>query len=282
MTATLVRVLAGFLLAGVLAACSGDGDDAAERETPADDATASAEPTTASAPPRPANGACYSLAYDEAVAPTAPNDPVPCTRPHTSQTYFVGNLATVVDGHLLAVDSERARRQVAAGCTTRFRQHVGGSTEERRLTLLKPVWFSPTVEQSDSGQSWFRCDVVAVAGAGELAPLTGQLRGVLDRVPGRARYGLCSPAKPGERGFRHIVCSDNDAWRAVLTVPVRPGRKGAWPGRTSPAAAETRCADAARERASDLTNVVWGYESPTREQWAAGQRYGFCWAPRES
>jgi hypothetical protein len=279
MTPSRVRRITACALAGVLVGCSGGGADDAERRTPEATPSTSATASTPPEPPRPASGRCYALSYDDAVAPTATRPPVPCGRPHTAQTFHVGTLATVVDGHLLAVDSERARRQVAAECTTRFRRHVGGSTEQRRLSLLKPVWFSPTVEESDSGQAWFRCDVIAVAGAGRLAPLSGQLAGVLDRPAGRDRFGLCSPVGPGARGFRHVLCSDTDAWRAVLTLPLRPGRNGAWPGRTRPAAAETRCADAARRRAADVLNVVWGFEAPTREQWAAGQRYGFCWAP---
>jgi hypothetical protein len=31
--------------------------------------------------------------------------------------------------------------------------------------------------------------------------------------------------------------------------------------------------------ADDPLDFTWSQESPTREQWDAGQRYGICWVP---
>lgn len=62
---------------------------------------------------------------------------------------------------------------------------IGGTTEDRRLTMLRPIWFTPTPEQSDAGARWFRCDVVAVAADGKLAELTAGIAGALDRPQGR-------------------------------------------------------------------------------------------------
>ena len=88
-------------------------------------------------------------------------------------TFFVGDLDQTVDGHLLAVDSDLVQEQVAEQCPPRLDGFIGGSTEDRRLSMLRPVWFTPTIEESDAGARWFRCDVVALAADGELAPLTG-------------------------------------------------------------------------------------------------------------
>jgi hypothetical protein len=38
------------------------------------------------------------------------------------------------------------------------------------------------------------------------------------------------------------------------------------------------CRDVAADATDDL-DLVWSQESPTREQWDAGQRYGICWVP---
>lgn len=116
------RLLALAALLLTVTGCTGGGDSSAE-PTPsasADASTASASPTATPArarpPKRPRDRACYRLTYDEAVAPTSEARSVPCTASHTSMTYAVGGLDTVVDGHLLAVDSKRVQAQVADQC----------------------------------------------------------------------------------------------------------------------------------------------------------------------
>lgn len=264
---------------GVLTGCSGDDDSPdADPTSPTSPTVAAVEP--AKPAPRPANGACYRLDYRAALAPTSDARPVGCRTRHTAQTFFVGPLDTVVDGHLLAVDSARVRRQLATVCPRRFAAYVGGSVEARRLSMLAAISFSPTLDQSDQGQSWLRCDLIAADSPGRLALLTGRMRGALETAPGRSRWGRCATAGPGSRAARHVVCSRNDAWRAIASVDVRPGRRGAWPGTGAARAAGDGCEARVRAIADDKLSFRWGYEPPTRAQWRAGQRYGFCWAPR--
>lgn len=269
------------LLAGALAlaGCTGDGGDAPS----ADESRATESPSVhrASAPPRPGNGACYRLTYDDAVAPSSEAEPVSCRERHNAQTFHVGSLDLVLAGRLLAVDSERARQQVGTVCGRRFARYVGGSAEDRRLTMLANAWFRATLEQSDAGQAWFRCDVIATAAPGRLAPLTGRIQGVLDTAAGAGRWGRCATAKPGRTGAQHVVCSSPRArWRAVATVDVPAGAKGRYPGERTAERAGNACEDRARSRAPDPLTFTWGYEWPTREQWRAGRRHGFCWMPR--
>ncbi|MGB0101795.1 MAG: septum formation family protein [Nocardioides sp.] len=262
-----------------LAGCTADdGGDAPTSSDPSPtDSPSSAAPPTASAAPRPANRACYDLSYSDAVAPTTSAEPVGCSRPHTAMTYATGDLDTVVDGHLLAVDSERVQDQVAADCPERFATFVGGSTEDLRLSMLRPVWFTPTVEESDAGASWFRCDVVALATDEELAPLTGRLAGALGTPEGRDRYGMCGTAEPGSRDFTRVVCSQQHSWRAVAVVPFPAG---SYPGEQQVrAAGDAPCEDAGAAASSDSLEYAWGYEWPTAEQWKTGQTFGRCWVP---
>ena len=225
--------------------------------------------------PRPAADACYRLAYAEAVAPTTRRKPVPCSGKVTARTFHVGSLDTVVDGHLLAVDSRRVRRQLATDCPRRFAAYVGGNRRAQRLSMLSTVWFSPTVRQSDAGQSWYRCDVIAVESQGRLATLGGALKGVLDRPGGLATYGVCGTAKPGAAGFERVICGTEHSWEAIDTVDV-PGRD--YPA-GAPAVVEDTCKDLARDRADDALSFEWGFELPTRQQWRSGRRYALCWAP---
>lgn len=275
MTRRLVTTLA---LAGavLLTGCSGSD----EPDRPAASTSASASPSVSPAaqrPQPPRDRVCYQLDFAEAVAPTVDAAPVPCTTGHTSMTFAVGPLDAVVDGHLLAVDSERVRDQVAQTCPQRFAEFVGGTTQDRRLSMLRSVWFTPTVEESDAGASWYRCDAVALAADERLAPLTGRLKGALGRETGRDRYGMCGTAAPGTPGFQRVICSDDHTWRAVSTVPFDQER---YPGVGKVrAAGDEPCRDAGATAAGGDLDYKWGYEWPTAEQWQAGQHYGLCWAP---
>lgn len=275
----LVGALVTALLVTLPAGCSesGDPEPAPASPTAAPSKTPVATPTAAEPVPRPPAPACYRLRYGEAVAPTADRRPVPCSRQHTSVTFLVGALDTVVRGHLVAIDSARVQRQVASVCPRRLAGFLGGTLEQRRLSMLRAVWFTPTVPESDRGANWFRCDVIAVAGEEELAPLGGRMAGVLGTEPGRDRYGMCGTAEPGTEGFQRVICSGGHTWRAVSTV-VLPGPE--YPGEDrARTAGEEPCKAAGRAAADDPLDFQWGYEWPTRAQWESGQTYGICWAP---
>ena len=291
MTATRRRTalasLALLVASTTLTACSGADGDGAEpsRVSTAPGPSTTAEPSVATeATPEPArpvrtpaDRACYAYGYDAAVAPVAHREPVPCVREHTAITFSVGDLDTVVDGHLLSVDSDRVQAQVADACPRDFDRFVGGTIQARRLTMLRPVWFTPSLRQSDAGANWYRCDAVAIAADEKLAPLVGRLQGVLARPLAAERYAMCGTAEPGTAGFRRVICSADHAWRALSTVDIA-GRE--YPGvEKVRAAGQQACQDAASAQADDPLNYRWGYEWPTERQWRAGQHYGICWAP---
>lgn len=237
----------------------------------------SASPTPAKLPPTPQEGTCHRLSYDDAVAPTTSQDSVPCDREHTSATFVVGQLDSVVDGHLVAVDSDRIREQVTETCPDQFAHWIGGTLEQQRLSVLRAVGFTPTVEQSDRGADWYRCDVVAVAQGNTLAPLGTGLAGVLGTEAGRDRYGLCATAGPGTDAFRTVICSADHSWRAVRTVTFDstdyPGTEVVREAGTEP------CQAAGRAASNNALDFQWGYEWPTAERWRAGRTYGICWVP---
>lgn len=257
-----------------------DGDDPKSDATPSSSASATATPTPAKAAPAPKPGSCYRMSWQDAVATTTDAKPNKCQSQHTTETFFVGDLDTVVDGHLVAVDSDRVQEQVAADCPSRLSTFVGGTEEDLRLSMLSAVWFSPTVEESDEGQNWFRCDVVSVGASEKLDLLAGPMKGVLGTEQGRETYGMCGTDEPGTKGFKRVSCSHQHTWRAISTVDVAPGKGGAWPGEEAAKdAGATTCEDAARSRAEDPLKFTWSYEWPTKKQWSAGHHYGYCWEP---
>ncbi|HEX6247782.1 MAG TPA: septum formation family protein [Nocardioidaceae bacterium] len=271
----------------LLSACTAGQDEPVPEESPVDMASEASSPaaraTAGSSSPtvatRPGVGRCYDLDFDAATAPTNDDDPVSCRGRHTAQTYHVGRLDLVVDGHLLAVDSTRAQRQVQEQCTRQLVRHVGGTPRDRRLSRLQAVWFSPTIEQSDEGASWFRCDVVGLGQSSRLAPLPRprELRGILDRENGLDEVGLCGTAAPGSPRFKRTICSQRHSWRALTTIDLDGGR---YPGRAAVRrAGEDRCRGIVRRASGSPDRFRYGWEWPSRDQWRAGQRYGFCWAP---
>jgi hypothetical protein len=233
-------------------------------------------PPRATPAPAPQDGTCHQLTYADAVSPTAEvGTPLSCRAAHTSQTYAVGRLTTELDGHLVAVDSPRVQRQVRRTCPARLAAFLGASTERLRLSLLRAVWFSPTVAASDEGADWFRCDVIAVGGDEQLATLTGSLKGAL--AGDKDGYGMCGTAEPGAKGFRRVLCREPHTWRAVRTIPLDGP---AYPGEVAArAAGQKPCQEAGQRVAKDALDYRWGYEWPTAQQWTAGQTYGICWAP---
>ncbi|HWU23690.1 MAG TPA: septum formation family protein [Nocardioides sp.] len=260
----LVLVAAGVLL---LAGCGAD---------PAPPVAAPTTPPTAAAPPpAPATHGCYQLTMTQAVAPTSHATATSCTAAHTTETYYVGQLDTYVAGHLLAVDSDRVSAQVSSTCRRRLGGFLGGTTAQTRLSMIRAVWFTPTVAQSGQGANWFRCDAVAVADADSLSTLRSSLRGALRAPRRRAALAMCGTAAPGTDGFHRVQCSATHNWRAIATVPIR-GRH--YPGvKAAKAAGKTRCLDAAAAAASNPLSFKSSYEWPTREDWSLDQHYGICW-----
>lgn len=298
------RPLAGLLLSALLlAGCGGQEQPGQPRPAaPASTGIASTaepgagptpSPAAAPAPTRPERGTCATITYDQAVAPVDPSTPTSCRAAHTAETFATGELRTIRAGHLLAVDSPTVQRQVARTCPQRLQQYVGGTEEAVRLSMLRAVWFTPTVEESDAGATWFRCDVVVLAGEDGLAEVRGRLDDVLATQEGRDRLGMCGTAAPGSPDFRRTVCRAPHTWRAIATVDLLSettgpaagaatprGGAAAYPGlRVVREAGQQVCDERGQEVAADALDYQWGYEWPTAEQWATGQTYGRCWAP---
>lgn len=279
-------VLGALLLAG----CGGREQPEPAAPVRSDTSTGSAQttptPAAAPAPTPPQKGTCRTMTYAQAVAPVDTSTPAGCRSAHTAETFATGQLRTIRAGHLIAVDSPTVQRQVARTCPQRLRQYVGGTEEDVRLSMLRTVWFTPTVEESDAGATWFRCDVVVLAGEDGLAEVRGRLDDVLATQEGRDRLGMCGTAEPGAPDFRRTVCRAPHTWRAIATVDLLPataapaGRAAAYPGRrVVREAGQQVCDERGQEVAADALDYQWGYEWPTAAQWDTGQTYGRCWAP---
>ena len=73
------------------------------------------------------------------------------------------------------------------------------------------------------------------------------------------------------------AATSRQTWSIRAATVDIPGRK--LPTRDAVAARMDQvCRDVAADATDDL-DFTWSQESPTREQWDAGQRYGICWVP---
>lgn len=269
---SVARALAAVVAVLLLTGCTASPTAPAAEPPPPAPSTPSPTRTPAPDPgPTPEVGECHALTFRQAAAVVGRTAPVPCRGAHTAQTYFVGRLdLTTTSGFTRRVDSQAAQRQMSRACTTRLPRHLGRTPRELRLSMVRAVWFSPSPARAEAGADWFRCDVVAVASPGRLLRLPRTTKG----WDGPA---MCATAAPGTRGFRRVTCGATHAWRAVATVDI-PGRR--LPARDAVAARmDPVCRDVAADATDDPLDLTWSQESPTREQWDAGQRYGICWVP---
>jgi hypothetical protein len=260
------------LLLAALAVLATGCDGATPSATTPSSSTTHPALVRATEPPLPEDGRCYQLSYQDAVAPTSDASHVSCRKPHTAHTFHVGTIDAVVDGHLLAVDARRVQEAIARKCTRRLSDYLGGSADDLALSMFRAVWFSPSVEQSDAGENWFRCDVIALAREDELA--------TLPRHPSLddESFGTCGTAEPGSSGFERVICSAEHSWRAIAVVR---HHGTTYPGGHELIDDQAACEDPARAAAKDPLSVVFSYLAPTRAQWNAGQHYGTCWVPTD-
>ncbi|KQT89614.1 hypothetical protein ASG49_18000 [Marmoricola sp. Leaf446] len=277
-------LLAAVLLAAVLltgcAGGSGSSGSSSGSSPTSSGGSSSASPSAAATPAAPAVGECRSLTLVRATAPVDATSPVACRGPHTAVTVKVGMLPLLESGHLLAVDSVTVRDRVARSCPDSLLERAGGDESARRLSRLRVVWFTPSVEQADAGADRYRCDVVAVRDEDRLLPLPARLAGLLDRPRALDRFGTCGTTAPDARGFRRVACADPHRWRAVDTVDLPADARYLDAAVTD--RGDSACEDVAASRADGALRYSWSFEWPTRPQWRDGQRYGWCWVPDAS
>jgi hypothetical protein len=171
------------------------------------------------------------------------------------------------------------RAQIEDACPDTPGAYLGGDQTTKRLSRFEVVWFSPSLEQADAGANWYRCDIVAVRSDGRLLTLPTKLKGVLDQAGALDRFGTCGTATaPTARGFERVVCSEPHRSRAISVVDLP--RDARYRDKGVEADANTTCKAAAAAKAKGDLKYTWTFEWPTRAQWAAGQRYGYCWIPQ--
>ncbi len=279
-----MTALAALGIAALLASCTGTADAppeaAASRSvgaSPSQPPTASPTPTPTREPP-PEEGECRGVSIAQLRTIINDEPAVPCRRPHTVVTFYVGRLPEAATRDAIAPADERVEAAADRICRSRFRDHVGGSRTRRRLSMLTPTYFLPPSEQFNAGARWVRCDVFAYATPQRLADLPRSLEDALERDRAVDRFDRCSRVSPSSPRFAHVACAEPHGWRAVAVRPVgRPGER--YPdARTVQDRARARCEDPVRDYLGTQDAFSYGFEVPQPDAWAEGERSALCWA----
>lgn len=234
---------------------------------------AASPPTPVSTRP-PAAGSCRMLGVAALSRHSDATPTVPCTDPHTAQTFLVGTLPASTGKRY---DDRRHARFVLRTCQPAFERYVGADESLAMRIRMSWAWFRPSTAAWARGARWFRCDVVGgPADATALRNLPTPLKGFFGRVRPDT-WALCAQ---GARfaGSPKVPCSQPHHWRAIATVKLgQPDDP--YPGdRPSEVMARDYCSDQVGAWSNYSLDYGYAYTWFHRAEWQAGNRRAICWA----
>jgi hypothetical protein len=281
-----VKAAGALALAALVALVGARYVDGGTDDAPApDDTEPTSTPTqgvrlTEQTVPHPTEGDCHDLTAAESRRPHDSEPPIQCRKPHSTQTYYVGTFSLSIIGDRSPSTADIAEF-VTPRCDRRFVRWVGGDRKSRILTRAHPVWFVPSDRDIRLGARWFRCDLVVSATDDRLTALPRNSENLLASASALDEYGQCSRGSPERSRSDAVVCSKRHSWQAFTAIRVRPGRSDGYPSRERLRDARDRCRNQARSELDFPLEWKYGWQPPTRDQWAGGLRWGLCWVPRD-
>jgi Septum formation len=273
----LAVVAAGLLVSG----CGGStGKTATTASDPTPATTASSDTTRAShhvkAPPAaPAVGECRNLTYRDISVFYNDTQSTPCSESHTAYTFAVVRLSNRVAFNGVEIQNDAVQSAAADKCHAAFRKFIGGDDESRALARLTVTYFLPRQAGFNLGAHWVRCDVVALKYPQVLASLPSSLQGFLDSSGALTTYGVCAHGKPGVSLL--VMCSEPHRYRALAAIRLG-GANAAYPGAQATVNLGTRrCQHLVAKQLGVSGGFTYTWTYPSTADWAAGQRFGYCW-----
>lgn len=228
---------------------------------PAAATTASATPAPAAEPGSgaPAAGQCTQLSYAGSLASVARARRVACQRQHTSIVARVAYLRSPVTPRTPVL---RRRALGQRLCAPAYREVLGGTPEDRAVSILTWTLFTPGQADLERGARWVRCDVLARSAA-VLVPLPATTPLLGSGVPEQLR--VCQSAAGLD-----ISCSQPHTYRVDAVYLAS--------GESYPSGADFTAS--ARSRCQELTGRPGGFwQPPSPAGWQAGDRFIRCLSP---
>lgn len=222
----------------------------------------------------PLLGACRSLEPKDLVAATNHSVTVDCQRPHTAQTFVVGDLPTSTGA---GYDDPGHGRYVYDTCQKALGAHLGAEESTVLRSRLSWSWFRPSEKGWTKGARWFRCDVIGgPAEATELRNLPTETQGMFANDFPDA-WLTCARGQSTDQDSK-VACDQPHDWRAVTTVKIdEPGAP--YPGdRIVEVRSRDFCRDSVRAWLGYPPDFDFSYTWFREDRWAGGNRRSICWA----
>lgn len=224
----------------------------------------------------PALGACRELTPADISQPQNATETVECSKPHTAETFFVGNFPEKVSRGV-GVDDRKLGAYVYKTCTERFQTFLDGDESTVMRSVLTWAWFRPSETAWEKGARWFRCDVVGgTESSEELRTLPKTTEHLLLKGP-KDEWMTCANGETVAESEK-VACSEPHNWRAVTTIKV--GRQeDPYPGdRLVEIRTRDFCSDSVGAWMNYPVDYDFGYTYFRKAEWAGGNRRSICWA----
>ena len=222
----------------------------------------------------PRLGACYVLTPKDTASPTSTVPSVPCSQPHTSETFAIGTLPESTGS---GYRDKAHGRWVYGTCEKAFEKFLALDESRAMRVTLSWAWFRPSEADWKDGTRWYRCDLVGgTAQASAYRPLPRTARGLFRAKPPE-QWSLCARG-PSVLRSKKVGCTQAHDWRAVTTVKLgKP--KAAYPGdRLVQVQSRDFCSDSVGAWMNYPVDYEFGYTWFHEAEWKAGNRRTICWA----
>ncbi len=222
----------------------------------------------------PELGACYRLAPQDTEKPSNANDAVPCTQPHTAETFAIGTLPASTGKDY---DADTHGKWIYPTCEKAFEKFLSADESLAMRVQLSWAWFRPSERGWDDGARWYRCDLVGGrADAEKYADLPRTAKGLFRARPPE-QWLTCAQGPSVPKSTR-VPCTAKHDWRAVTTIklgaPADP-----YPGdRLVQVRSRDFCSDSVGAWMNYPVNYEFGYTWFHEGEWQAGNRRSICWA----
>lgn len=231
-------------------------------------------PTAADRTTPPELGSCYVLTPEDTTSPSSSSAAVPCSRPHTSETFAIGTLPASTGKDWSSPEHGRWIFPTSERAIERF---IGADESLAMRVKLSWAWFRPSQRGWDKGARWYRCDVV---GGTDTAPaytaLPTSAKGLFRAKPPE-QWLLCAQGASVLES-KKVGCTEQHDWRAVTTIKLG-GPQDAYPGdRLVQVRSRDFCSDSVGAWMNYPVDYEYGYTWFHEAEWKAGNRRTICWA----
>ncbi|MGN6161260.1 MAG: septum formation family protein [Marmoricola sp.] len=199
---------------------------------------------------------------------------VPCSTPHTAQTYRVATFPRSVGTDYRAA---RVGAYAYRTCGPAFESYLGASDSLVLRIQVSWAWFGPSPEAWKRGARWFRCDVVGTPPEQtSMVTIPQTLSNLLIGFP-PDRWLTCATGEVFSTRTE-VSCAHPHSWRAVTAVKLgQPSDP--YPGdHLSQIRANNYCSDAIAAYFNYANTYEYGYTVFHAAEWKAGNRRAVCWA----